>query len=131
VTVPDESSRLTHRELDVMSILWRAGSGTVSEVRAALADSLAYTTVLWALQTLEEKGRVRHEKEGRAYRYYPVLEPEAAGGSALGRLVDKVFHGSASMLLAQLVSERGLPPGELRRMRDLLDRRLSEEEEEP
>jgi predicted transcriptional regulator len=114
-----------------MSILWRAGSGTVSEVRAALADRLAYTTVLWALQTLEEKGRVRHEKEGRAYRYYPVLEPEAAGGSALGRLVDKVFHGSASMLLAQLVSERGLPPGELRRMRDLLDRRLSEEEEEP
>ena len=122
-----DESRLTHRELDVMSILWRAGSGTVSEVRAALADRLAYTTVLWVLQTLEEKGRVRHEKEGRAYRYFPLLEREEAGGSALGRLVDKVFHGSASMLLAQLVSERALPPDELRRMRDLLDRRLEEE----
>jgi len=127
--VANEESRLTHRELDVMSILWRAGSGTVSEVREALADRLAYTTVLWVLQTLEAKGRVRHEEEGRAYRYYPVLEPEVAGGSALGRLVDKVFHGSASMLLAQLVSERDLPPDELRRMRDLLDRRLAGEEE--
>src|SRR4051812_22524492 len=126
--MPDER-RLTDRELDVMSILWRTGSGTVAEVREGLADRLAYTTVLWALQTLEEKGHVRHEKEGRAYRYYAVAEREAAGGSALARLVDKVFHGSAAMLLAQLVSERDLPAGELQRMRELLDRRLAEEEE--
>jgi predicted transcriptional regulator len=123
-----DDTRLTDRELDVMSILWRAGSGTVAEVRKALADRLAYTTVLWALQTLEEKGHARHEKEGRAYRYYPVVEQEAAGGSALNRLVEKVFHGSASMLLAQLVSERELPPGELQRMRELLDRLAGEEE---
>jgi len=124
-----EDPRLTHRELDVMSILWRAGSGTVSEVRDRLTDPLAYTTVLWVLQTLEEKGHVRHEKEGRAYRYYPVMEQEEAGGSALGRLVDKVFHGSAAMLLAQLVSERRLPPDELRRMRELLDEQLPPEED--
>ena len=123
-----DEPRLTDRELDVMSILWKTGSGTVGEVRERLADPLAYTTVLWVLQTLEEKGHVRHEKEGRAYRYYPTTEQETAGDSALDRLVDKVFHGSASMLLAQLVGERELPADELRRMRDLLDRRLAEEE---
>ncbi|HLL47043.1 MAG TPA: BlaI/MecI/CopY family transcriptional regulator [Longimicrobiaceae bacterium] len=125
-----EETRLTDRELDAMSILWRHGSGTVAEVRERLADELAYTTVLWVLQTLEEKGFVRHEKEGRAYRYYPTVEQEEAGGSALDRIVDKVFHGSAAMLLAQLVSERKLPAGELERMRDLLDRRLAEAEED-
>ena len=118
----------TPRELDVMSILWRAGSGTVTEVRERFPDGLAYTTVLWLLQTLEEKGFVRHEKEGRAYRYFPTIEQEGAGGSALTRIVDKVFHGSASMLLAQLVSERKLPAEELERMRDLLDARIAEEE---
>lgn len=123
-----EETRLTGRELDAMSILWRAGSGTVTEVRRQFADKLAYTTVLWVLQTLEEKGFVRHEKEGRAYRYYPVIEQQDAGGSALSRIMDKVFHGSASMLLAQLVSERQLPAEELQRMRDLLDKRLGEEE---
>ncbi|MBW3535811.1 MAG: BlaI/MecI/CopY family transcriptional regulator, partial [Gemmatimonadetes bacterium] len=46
--------RFTPRELDVMSILWRNGSGTVSEVREALDEELAYTSVLSALQTLEE-----------------------------------------------------------------------------
>ena len=127
--MPDEA-RLTDRELDAMSILWRQGSGTVAEVRERLADDLAYTTVLWVLQTLEEKGFVRHEKEGRAYRYYPTIEQEEAGGSALDRIVDKVFHGSAEMLLAQLVGERKVPAAELERMRDLLDRRLAEEEGE-
>ena len=34
------------------------------------------------------------------------------------------LHGSAELLLAQLVSERNLDPAELRRMRELLDRRL-------
>ena len=126
--MPDEP-RLTHRELDVMSLLWRHGSGTVSEVRERLGEPLAYTTVLWVLQTLEEKGHVRHEKEGRAYRYFPVMEQEEAGGNVLGRLVDKVFHGSAAMLLAQLVGERHVPADELKRMRDLLDRRLAEEED--
>jgi BlaI family penicillinase repressor len=114
----------TDRELDVMSILWKAGSGTVGEVREGLADDLAYTTVLWVLQTLEEKGHVRHEKEGRAYRYYPLVAQEEAGGSALSRIVDKVFHGSAEMLLAQLVEERDLSAPELERMRDLLESRL-------
>ena len=117
----------TARELDVMSVLWREESGTVAEVRERLSDQLAYTTVLWVLQTLEEKGFVRHEREGRAHRYFPLVGPEAAGATALDRIVDKVFHGSAEMLLAQLVSERELPPEELQRMRDMLDRRLAEQ----
>jgi predicted transcriptional regulator len=120
--------RFTNRELDVMSILWKAGSGTVSEVRERLSDPLAYTSVLWVLQTLESKAAVRHEKEGRAHRYYPLVESAEAGASALTRIVDKVFHGSSELLLAQLVTERSLAPQELRRMRELLDRRLAEEE---
>lgn len=124
-----EETRLTDRELDAMSVLWRQGSGTVAEVRESFADDVAYTTVLWLMQTLEQKGFVRHEKEGRAYRYYPTIGQEEAGGSALTRIVDKVFHGSATMLLAQLVSERKVPADELEAMRDLLERRLAEEAE--
>ena len=119
--------RFTARELDVMSVLWREGSGTVAEVRERLKEDLAYTSVLWVLQTLEEKGHVRHEREGRAYRYFPVMRPEEEAGGALTRLLDKVFHGSAEKLLARLVAERELDAEELQRMRDLLDRHLGEE----
>ena len=116
----------TNRELDIMSILWKEGSATVSEVRELLPDELAYTSVLSALQTLEEKEYVRHEPEGRAYRYIPLVEPEEAGRNALSRILDKVFHGSAETLLAQLVEERNLTRAELERMRRLLERRLSD-----
>ncbi|MGH7469510.1 MAG: BlaI/MecI/CopY family transcriptional regulator [Longimicrobiales bacterium] len=118
----------TERELDIMSILWRLGPATVAQVREELSDDLAYTSVLSALQTLEEKGYVDHEAEGRAYRYRPLVAADAAGGTALTRLLDKIFHGSAEQLLAQLVTERQIAPEELKRMRKLLLDRMKEAE---
>ena len=104
-----------------MSVLWRMGSGSVSEVREILGESVGYTTILKILQILEEKGAVRHEAEGRAYRYFPVVESEVAGGNALSRILDKIFGGSAELLLTQLVSDRTIDSSELARMKKLLD----------
>ena len=114
------------RELAVMSVLWRLGSANVAEVRDALDEELAYTSVLSALQTLEEKGYVRHEAEGRAYRYYPTIEAERAGKSALARIRESIFHGSAERMFAQMVADRKLGREELERMRKLLAERLGE-----
>ena len=114
------------RELAVMSVLWRLGSASVSEVRDALEEELAYTSVLSALQTLEEKGFVRHEAEGRAYRYFPTVEAERAGGSALARVRDAIFHGSVERMFAQMVSDKKLSRKELERMRQLIAERLGE-----
>lgn len=116
--------RLTDRELDIMAVLWDRGSGTVAEVRAALADALAYTTVLTVLQTLEDKGFVAHVEEGKAHRYRPLVAREVAERSAVDRLVSSLFGGSPELLLTHLVNERGLSPAELKRLRRLLDARL-------
>jgi len=115
----------TDRELDVMAVLWQHGSGTVTEVREAMEDELAYTTVLTILRTLEEKGFVTHVAEGKAHRYVPAVTQNVAGKSALARVLDKIFAGSSEQLLAQLVSDRNVNPAELRRLRRLLDDRLS------
>jgi predicted transcriptional regulator len=118
----------TGRELDIMSVLWRQGSGSVAEVRETLGDTVAYTTVLKILQILEDKGAVRHESEGRAYRYFPLVEPGEAGRSALSRIQEKIFGGSAELLLTQLVSDQDLSQDEIARIRKLLEE-LSEEED--
>jgi BlaI family penicillinase repressor len=118
----------TDRELDVMLALWDAGSGTVAEVREQLRDDLAYTTVLTVLRTLESKGYVRHEDEGKAHRYFPTVARAEAGVSGLRRLVDTLFAGSSEALLTQLVNDRGLTREKLARMRALLDERLGDEE---
>lgn len=116
----------TDRELDVMSVLWDSDAATVAEVRAQLADRLAYTTVLTVLRTLEQKGYVGHTGEGRAHRYHPLVKREAAGRSALRRLVAKVFDGSPELLMTQLVSDKNLSDKELRRLRQILEQRLRE-----
>jgi BlaI family penicillinase repressor len=111
----------TDRELDVMSVLWTQGSATVAEVRDSLEDKLAYTTVLTVLRILEEKGYVEHEEEGRAHRYHPLVDRSAAGTSLLRRMLDTVFGGSAELLLTNLVTDQKLSPGEIKKMRALLD----------
>lgn len=115
----------TARELDVMAVLWERGSGTVSEVRDALASDFAYTTVLSVLRTLEEKGYVSHVTEGKAHRYRPAVEPDVAGRSAITRIVDTMFAGSPELLLTQLVSDRRLDSKKLKQLRALLDARLA------
>lgn len=112
-----------------MSVLWKNGSGTVAEVQGALGDAVGYTTVLKILQILEEKGRVAHSSEGRAYRYRPLVEPAEAGGSALGRILNKVFHGSVDLMVAQLVSDQDLSEAEIARLRKIVDGLEAEEEE--
>ncbi|HET7321167.1 MAG TPA: BlaI/MecI/CopY family transcriptional regulator [Longimicrobiaceae bacterium] len=118
----------TPRELDVMSVLWERESATVAEVREALQEELAYTSVLSALQTLEKKGFVRHEQEGIAYRYHPLVESERAGSSALARIREAIFQGSTERMFAQFVTARGVSREELERMQKLLAERLREEE---
>jgi predicted transcriptional regulator len=121
--------RFTARELDVISVLWDRGPSTVAEVRKALDDELAYTTVLTILRILEEKGYVGHTTEGRAHRYQPLVERATAGGSALRRIRQRLFQGSPELLLTRLVEDDDLTEDELRRMRDLLAKRLEEVDE--
>ena len=122
-------AHFTDRELDVMAVLWDRESATVAEVRDALEDELAYTTVLTVLRTLEEKGYVDHVGEGKAHRYRPLVARERAGQSAVRKLVSKVFGGSPELLLTHLVSDKDLTAAELKRMRRMLDQRLREEEQ--
>jgi predicted transcriptional regulator len=114
---------LTKRELDIMSVLWELGEATANEVRDRVDPNLAYTGISSMIRTLETKGYVSHRRgEGKTHVYFPVIEPEAAGESALGRVLDKIYGGSPIKLLAHLVDQRRLSEKELARMRELLKR---------
>lgn len=109
-------SPLGERELDVMSVLWELGSGTVTEVLEHLGVPLAYTTVLTMLRNLEAKQYVSREEEGRGHRYFPRVAQQAAQQNALARLVTSFFGGSPEALIARLVEQRDVSPEELTRL---------------
>lgn len=113
--------RLTRREFDIMGALWELGEGTVYEIRSRVDKTLAYTTISSMVRLLELKGYVAHRRgEGKTNVYYPMIDAETAGASALRRLLEKVYRGSPIKLLAHLVEQRRLSESELARMRAVL-----------
>lgn len=124
---PDSTSDLTPRELDVMSVLWRVDAASVADVREALADDLAYTSVLTVLQGLERKGHVTHEAEGRKYLYRALTSSREAGAPLLDRLLRSLYRRSPVRLVAHLVDGRKVTDDELREIRRLIDERLGDD----
>jgi predicted transcriptional regulator len=118
---------LTDREADLMDLLWEHGPSTVAEVRDRLGDDLAYTTVLTILRTLESKGFIHHDPDGRAHRYYALVARDVARQSALNALSKKLFKGSTELLLTHLVSDRKLSDAQLARIKELLEQRTKKE----
>ena len=117
---------LTRRELDVMAVLWEHGSATVADVKAGIADDLAYVTILTVLRTLEAKGHVHHVQEGKAFRYFPKTQSDSAGSGALARVLDKMYRGSRELLVAGLLDDETVTEDELRRLQALIEQRLKE-----
>ena len=103
--------------------MWDLRTATVGDVVSALKTS-SYSTVQTILRILETKGYVTHDAEGKAHRYFPLVERRVAGRSALARLIDTVFNGSPELLLTQLVTERELSEEQLKRLRRLMDARI-------
>lgn len=116
-----KSESLTEVEQRVMEVLWSAGSGTVSEVLAAVETpkQLAFNTVQTMLRILEQKGYVRHTEEGRAFRYIPVVDKAEASRSAVQTLVRR-FFGSPGALALNLLQSEDVSPEELARIRALI-----------
>lgn len=111
----------TDRELTIMNILWDEESATVKEARERIDQEMPYTSVLSIFQTLEDKGHITHEREGRAYRYRPLVEREEAGRRALAYVLDRLFKGSPGALMTSLVSAEGVAEEELEELRRILE----------
>ena len=114
---------LADREAEIMEVLWDFGPSTVTEVKERVTDDLAYTTVLTILRTLESKGFVTHDPEGKAHRYSALIERSAAQRSALRAMAEKFFKGSTAGLLTHLVADEQLKPADVKRLRELLSKR--------
>jgi predicted transcriptional regulator len=112
---------LTQRELDIMGVLWDRGEATVTEVRDRIDPDLSYTSISSMIRTLEIKGYVSHRRgEGKTHVYFPAIDPETAGESALQRVLDKIYGGSPIKLIAHLMENQRLSKKELSRIRELL-----------
>ncbi|HJP59432.1 MAG TPA: BlaI/MecI/CopY family transcriptional regulator, partial [Gemmatimonadaceae bacterium] len=91
----DELEGLSRRERQIMDFLFQRGKASVGEVLEGIPNPPGYSAVRATLRTLEQKGRVMHEEDGRAYVYRPTLRRDAARRTALTHVLRTFFDNSA------------------------------------
>ena len=119
-----QSPALTDAEADVMAVVWRLGQASVGDVVAAMNETrrVTYSTVQTMLRILETKAYVTHEKVARAFIYRPVVDQHQARRRALRHLVGRLFDGSPSLLVLNVLEDEDLDARERERLRKLIER---------
>lgn len=118
---------LPRREREVFEIICSLGEATASAVRGAMVDPPSDSAVRTLLGRLVAKGLVAHRTVNQAYVYSPAEQPEAVAESALQRIVQTFFQGSAaSAATALLGMEPRLAPEEIEALQRAIDKARGE-----
>ena len=119
---------LSRRERQIMDALHQRGRATAAEVQAALPEAPSYSAVRALLRILEEKGHIKHRRDGARYVYLPRAKRETARRSALKRVVSTFFQGSVTQAMAALLetADTQLPDSELHKLRQIIEQARKE-----
>ena len=119
-----QSPALTDVESEVMAVLWRLRRASVGDVVTVMnrTRAVTYSTVQTILRILETKGYVAHDKVARAFVYAPVVDERQARRRALRHLVKRLFEGSPSLLVLNVLEDEELDPAEREHLRKLIER---------
>ncbi|MEM7264214.1 MAG: BlaI/MecI/CopY family transcriptional regulator [Planctomycetota bacterium] len=115
----------TEGELEILRVLWSEGPLELGALREQLAAErgreIANTTVATMLKVMEEKGFVKKAKGERSYRWSARVTRKKTSRGLVGRVVDKVFDGSAKGLVTHMIEDGRLSDADLAEIRALLD----------
>ena len=118
------SPALTDAEALVMAALWRLAQASVGDVVADIQQrrAVTYSTVQTILRILETKGYVTHDKVARAFVYRAIVDEKQARRRALRHLVSRLFEGSPSLLVLNVLEDEEIDPAERRQLKKLIER---------
>jgi len=123
-----QDHQLSRRERQIMDILHAREQATAAEVLAALPDPPGYSAVRALLRILEEKGHIRHRRDGARYVYAPCVSRKNASRSALKRVVSTFFQGSVTQTMAALLetSDTQLTEADLTKLQQIIQQARKE-----
>jgi BlaI family transcriptional regulator, penicillinase repressor len=122
-----KSPTLTANELEMMKIVWQHDAPvTVRDVYEALRArrTIAYTTVMTSMKTLEQKGYLKATTQhDRAYLYQPAKPRQQVIKAMVREFVDRVFNGSAQPLVTHLIEDDRLSEADLREITRMMGKK--------
>jgi len=120
----NEDVSLSELQIALMRVLWQRGETSTADVAAELAEErgLKHTTVATLLTRLEKRGVVAQRREGRQLFYRALVGEAQVRRSMVADLIGALFDGDARALVAHLVQESDIAPGDLAKVRKRLAR---------
>jgi predicted transcriptional regulator len=114
--------RIADGEYAVMEVLWEKAPLTAAEVADRVPPDRGWTlaTVKTMLSRLLGKGALAHEQDGRRYLYRPAIRREDYVAEESGRLIDRMFAGRVTPLVAQLAARDRLTAEDIDEIEALL-----------
>lgn len=121
----------TELELQILKVLWEDSPSNVERVRATLAEldpprELTYSSVITMLNIMVRKGLLTRAKSGRAFEFSPSVQEKDINRGMVGDLVRRVFDGSATALMLEVLETQDLDPDELKLVRRMINRKARE-----
>ena len=118
-----ETPELARRERQIMDVIFQLDEATVGEVLERLPDPPSYSSVRTIIRKIEAKGLLTHRQDGKRYVYRAKQSRETASRTALQKLMDVFFSGSAPDTVAAImdVSAKTLDPEDLDRMAKIIE----------
>jgi len=115
--------RISDAEWSVMMVLWSRPGQTAAEVVAALRGKVPWTarTVRTLINRLLRKRALKYEKEGRRYRYFPLVNRDQCIRRERRSFVQRVYGGTVTPLLAAFIDDAPLSPEDIRDLKRMLD----------
>ena len=123
-------SHLSRREAEVMDVIYRRGSATAADLIQDIPTIPSYSAVRITLRTLEQKGHLSHDRDGKRFVYSPTLSAADARESAVSHLLKTFFRGSLTEAVATMLDQPRdqLSDAELARLSDLIEQHRRENE---
>ena len=116
-----QNNKLHHLELEVMKVVWKLTRATVNDVLDNIDRKLAYTTVATTMKSLEKKGYLSHQVDGRTFVYQPLVKETEITHSMLTDILERLFDNSAEKLVNTLLEVRQTNSEELDRLEKLIN----------
>ncbi len=118
------------RERQIMTFIYRKREATAAEVMEGISNPPSYSGVRAMLRILEDKGHLKHRKDGARYVYAPTISSEEAERSAIDYMIQAFFSGSAERAVAALLDMKSdeLSEADLERLSNMIDNAKNQED---
>lgn len=115
---------ITDSEWEIMEILWNEAPLFSKEIKERLMNQVwSMSTVKTLVNRLLKKKAITFDIYGKSYQYYPLIKKEDAVKAERENFIKKVFSGSKSELIMNLVKDTSLSKEEIEELRQLLERK--------